>query len=120
MAKKILLVDDDSGLCRELAEILRDEGYEVCDTSDSWRAAQFINDENYDLFLFDYKITGLNGAELTRLVKGKDPSGKVFIVSGRPHIESILEKEKVSSFVDQVIAKPFDIGLLLEKIKSVI
>ena len=118
MPKKILLVDDDTGLCRELAEVLRDEGYEVDDICDAFRAADLIKENRYDIFLFDYKMVGLNGAELIRLVKAKDSCGKIFIISGCPHIEKTLEYENVALWVSEIIPKPFDIKLLLEKIKT--
>lgn len=113
-----MLVDDDVGLCQELAEILRDQGYLVDDICDSCRAAVLIAENSYDIFLFDYKMIGLNGADLVRLVKAKCFSGKIFIISGRPHIEKILEKENIAALVAAVIPKPFNVEFLLEKIKA--
>ena len=118
MVKNILLVDDDAELCRELAEILRDEGYCVDDLCDSLRAAALIKERSYDIFLFDYKMAGLSGVDLIRLVKEKDPSGKIFVISGRLHIEKILQKENVASLVAGVVPKPFDAAVLLDKIKA--
>jgi len=118
MAKKILLVDDDVELCRELVEILRDEGYHVDGLCDSVVAATFIKENSYDLFLFDYKMTGLSGVELIRLVKEKDPLGKIFVISGRPYIDKILQRENVASLVVGVVPKPFNVMHLLDKVKA--
>lgn len=117
MHKKILLIDDDTELCQELAEILRNEGYLVDDTSDTKQGEVFIKGNNYDIFIFDYKMTGLNGIDLLRKAKEKNADSSVFIVSGRPFIEKLLEEENVLGLVSGVINKPFDVEDLLHKIK---
>lgn len=118
MVNKILLVDDDAELCRELAEILRDEGYYVDGLCDSVVAATFINEKSYDIFLFDYKMSGVSGVDLIRLTKEKYPSARIFVISGRPYIDKILQRENVASLVVGVIPKPFDVMILLDKIKA--
>ena len=77
-----------------------------------------LKERSYDIFLFDYKMAGLSGVDLIRLVKEKDPSGKIFVISGRLHIEKILQKENVASLVAGVVPKPFDAAVLLDKIKA--
>ncbi len=120
MPKKILIIDDDIELCQELAEILRDKGYTVDDTSDTGQGEVFIKENNYDVFLFDYKMRGLNGIDLLKKAKEKNAKSTVFIISGRPFIEKLLEEENVSHLVSGVINKPFDIEALLQKIKALI
>ena len=120
MVKKILIIDDDVGLCQDLAGILRDEGYFVDNVSDSVKGLTLINQNAYDVSLFDYKMTGLNGVDLLRKAKQKDAKSVVFIISGMPFIEELLEEEMVSHLVDEVINKPFDIEALLQKIRNII
>lgn len=120
MAKRILLIDDNEELCQNVAQILRDEGYSVDDTSDSGKGEVLINKNTYDVSLFDYKMAGLNGVDLLRKVKEKDFQSVVFIISGIPFIEELLKKENVFHLVGEVINKPFDMGILLQKIKTVI
>jgi DNA-binding response OmpR family regulator len=118
MLKRILIVDDDSELAEELAEILREEGYWVENVSDSSLGSSLIKEKKYDIYLFDYKMTGLNGIDLLKKVKEKDPRVPVFIVSGRPFVEKLLKEENVHSLVSGVIKKPFDVQELLKKIKA--
>ncbi|MDD2752388.1 MAG: response regulator [Candidatus Omnitrophica bacterium] len=118
MPKRILIVDDDRELAEEMAEILRDESFFVESTSDSLHASKLISERSYDLYLLDYKMADLNGVDLLKKIKIKEPESRVFIISGRPSIEKLLEEEKVSELVSAVIKKPFDIETLLQKIKS--
>jgi len=118
MAKRILIVDDDLELCQELAEILRDEGYDVDETSDSGRGATLIQSNRYDACLLDYKMSGLNGLQLARKVKEKDPASAVFIISGGFLAEKMVQQENAGSVVSATINKPFDVAILLNIIKS--
>jgi len=118
MVKRILIVDDDAELAEEMAEILRDESFIVESTSDALYAEKLINKESYDLYLLDYKMSYLSGVDLLKKIKFKDPESEVFIISGRPAIEKLLEEENVRELVSAVIKKPFDIETLLQRIKS--
>ncbi|MDD4899612.1 MAG: response regulator [Candidatus Omnitrophica bacterium] len=118
MLKKIIIVDDDAELAEEMAEILRDEGFIVENTSDTLHAEKLISSHSYDLYLLDYKMSHLSGVDLLKKIKFKDPESKVFIISGRPAIEKLLEEEKVNELVSAVFKKPFDIETLLQRIKS--
>jgi two-component system OmpR family response regulator len=118
MGKKILIVDDDDVLVEELVEFLKDNGFWVENTSDSSQGEKLINEREYDIYLFDYKMPGLHGIDLFKRVKTKNPKAVVFIVSGRPNIEKLLKEENVNNLVAGVIKKPFDEEVLLQKIRA--
>lgn len=118
MQKKILLVDDDAELCQELADILRDEGYSVDNASHSLQGEAFLQKSAYDIYLFDYKMEDASGIDLLKKAKEINPSGRVFIISGRSFIEKLIQDEGVSHLVSGVINKPFNIEALLQKIET--
>ena len=118
MSKKILIVDDDAELAEEIAEILLGQGYSVEKTSDSAQGERLIKENIYDIYLLDYKMSGLSGVELLKKVKEKNSKSIVFIISGRPFIEKILKEEDVDNLVAGIIKKPFDPEVLLQKIKT--
>src|SRR2546423_1207204 len=116
--KRILVIDDDIELGQELTDILLQEGYAVTHASDSAEGETLINNNKYDINILDFKMSGLNGIELLRKAKQKDPNTKVIMVTGRPFIEKLMKEEKVSHIVDGLISKPFKIENLLAKIKD--
>lgn len=116
MHKKILIVDDDVSVSRSLAMLLREEGYCVDNTSDSGEGALLIEKNGYDVCLFDYKMKGLSGIELLKMVKNKNPRCAVFIMSGTLDIDTLSADENVVRLVASIISKPFDIEALLQKI----
>jgi DNA-binding NtrC family response regulator len=118
-AVNILIVDDDRELCESMADILQDEGYSVKNTSDSREGEQFINDYVFDAAFLDYKMVRVTGVYLLKLIKKKRPRTKVFIMTGKPFIEQVLEEEKVSHLVEHILKKPFTLNELLRQLTGI-
>lgn len=118
MVGRILIVDDDFELAEEMSDLLSNEGYFVENTSDSSDGERLINKNNYDIYLFDYKMSVLDGVDLINRVKKINPKGVVLIISGRPFLEKILKEKNVYPFVSGLIKKPFNAEALLSKIKQ--
>jgi len=114
--ERLLLIDDDAELCQEVAEALRDEGFVVENTSDTSEGEKLVARGVFDVVILDYKMPGLNGIELLRMIKSKRPKTKVIITTGRPFIEKLLEEEGASHLVSGIVMKPFSYDELLEKI----
>jgi len=122
---RILLADDDEELCEELAEILREEGYEVETVFAGARAGERAADDAHDLYLLDMKMPGLSGLDILTSLKRRRPDAKVVIVTGSLAADRFLRREKfaektehedVLRTADAVIAKPFDIDVVLAAI----
>lgn len=116
--KRILVIDDDEEFGDELAEFLRAEGYLADSAADSAAGLALAGGKDYDIFLLDYKMAELTGLDLLRGIKKKCPSSAVFIISGRPGIAALLEKETVYGEVSGVIEKPFDPPEFLKMIRA--
>ncbi len=120
MRKNILLIDDNVELCNGLAELLHDEGYLVDFTSESAQGPVFLSRNKYDVCILDYKMKGLNGVDLLKIIKRDDPRCTVFIISGLTGIETLLREEQVADLVAHVFTKPFDLEAFLLGIRIAI
>ena len=120
MRKRILLVDDDQGISNSLAILLRGEGHDVDVTTYSRKGVIFIKENRYDVSIFDYKMKGFNGIDLSRMTKVKNPKCSVFIISGMLNIDELGNKKKDSNLVTGIITKPFDVESLLQRIAAVV
>ncbi|MBU4304606.1 MAG: response regulator [Candidatus Omnitrophica bacterium] len=85
----ILIVDDDEEFCEEIAEALTEEGYAAGYACDRNAVDKKISAENFSLVLLDIKMKEENGIDVLKRLKQKQPQAKVFIVSGKPHSESL-------------------------------
>ncbi len=118
MTKKILVIDDDHDLSREMADILKDEGYAVdVHLYDPENLGSFAP-QNYDIIILDFKMPGLSGADILRAIPETAQKVKVLLISGRPFVEKHLREENLLGKVAEVIQKPFSIQALLDKIKA--
>ena len=120
MHKKILIVDDDWGVCNSLTILLRGEGYCVDGIRDSREAVIVVKKDKYDVCLFDYKMKGINGIDLLRITKNANPQCSVFIISAMLNIDELCKKETKAGLVAGIISKPFDVGALLQRIAALV
>jgi len=116
--KKIILIDDDAELSEEMAELLEAEGYSVDSVSDGRKAVELVRKKKYDLYLLDFKMQGMTGLDVLKEVRKKNPKAAVFFVSGRPGLAALIEEGAPVSAVREIIEKPFDARVLLDKIRS--
>jgi DNA-binding response OmpR family regulator len=129
MDKKILMIDDDEEICEEMAEILRDEGYDVTLAFNGEDGKALIEKDTFDLVLLDLKMPGLSGYDILKSAKAAGTRAKIIIISGRPFVRKYLpgedrsgkqKKEDILKMADGFINKPFDIARLLETIKELL
>jgi DNA-binding response OmpR family regulator len=120
MHKRILIVDDDLGVCNSLALLLRSEKYHVDKATDSGEGAILIKKNKYDVCIFDYKMKGLNGIDLLKMTKEANPPCPVFILSAMLSLDELCKKEIKAGLLAGTISKPFDVEELLQKIRVVI
>lgn len=116
MAKKIVLIEDDSGIVEVTKIILEEAGYEVIALDDINHIKQFILKELPDLIIIDIWIFDQNGADLVKQFK-QNPKIKdipIIMVSAKQDVEKIAQ----DCGSDDFLAKPFEIDDLLAKINS--
>ena len=80
---KVLVVDDQTELADEIADILRtDEGLEVVGTAaDGFEALRKLPKTNPDVVLLDIRMPNMNGVVATQRIKTEYPQVKVLILT---------------------------------------
>jgi two-component system response regulator (stage 0 sporulation protein F) len=79
--KKLLLVDDDDSIQLLYQEEFKDEGYQVDSARNGEEALARFAENRPDLVILDVMMPGLNGIEVLRQLKSRDPSVPVLINS---------------------------------------
>jgi two-component system CheB/CheR fusion protein len=117
----VLHIEDDPGVARSMAMLLRLEGYDVVSAASRDEVLQHINVHGLrpDVILCDYQLPlGFTGdqivAEIARLLGAKPPT---IMLSG-----DISDKhvEKAKLIADRMLSKPVDVNLLLEELETLI
>jgi signal transduction histidine kinase/ActR/RegA family two-component response regulator len=118
-APTILLVEDDHDVRSYVVEILRDLHYRVLEAHDAESALALIdrNDVRVDLLLSDLVLPGMNGAQLAKQVKARQPEARVLIMTGYSR-EAVVDQWPVDDSVE-MLQKPLTHDALERKLRSV-
>ncbi len=114
----ILIVEDEESLQRSIDSYLTTEGYTCSCANDYHTALQKISIYDYDCVLLDLNLPGGEGLELLRLLKKKDSSDGVIIISARNSLDQKIEG--LSLGADDYLIKPFHLSELNARITAVI
>jgi DNA-binding response OmpR family regulator len=86
--------------------------------SDAAEAERILKEGRYDILLLDYKMPGLGGIGVLKMMRAEGVRMKVLIISGRPFVEASLRQEGLLDMVSAVIPKPIEFEALLKAIES--
>lgn len=113
MALDILVVDDEADIRELVSGVLQDEGYETRTAADSDSALAAIAERRPSLLILDIWLQGsrLDGLELLTLVKERDPSLPVIMISGHGNVETAVAAIKRGAY--DFIEKPFEADQLI-------
>ena len=106
MKPRILVVDDEPVIAVNLQLTLEREGYDVDTAASTVSAMLRIEEREFSLGIVDLMLPDGDGLHLLRLLRGKDPSLEVIIMTGHSSISKAVEATKQGAFY--FVAKPFD------------
>jgi two-component system, NtrC family, sensor kinase len=89
-ASKILIVDDEQAIVRLLSMSLKSDGYDTCTASSGEEALDVFENQSPDIVVTDIKMPGMDGLELLKRIKERDPDKEVIIVTGHGDIDSTI------------------------------
>jgi DNA-binding NtrC family response regulator len=102
--KRVLIVDDESIVCESYKAVLTDEGYSVRTALNGRDALAACRSERFDVVLADLKMPDMDGLEVTRELKRKDPQVQVLIITGYPTQQSAEQARRLGVF--DYLSKP--------------
>lgn len=113
MKLDILVVDDETDIRDLVSGVLEDEGYDTRGAADSDAALEAIAARRPSLVLLDVWLQGsrLDGLELLDVIKERDPTLPVLVISGHGNIDTAVAAIRRGA-VD-FIEKPFEAERLL-------
>lgn len=112
MKKRIFLLDDDALILESFEMIFTDLGFEVETCDDSQRGVERALESDFDLYLSDIRMPGLNGAQAIRSIKQGKPQARIYVLTafpGDPLVPAALE-----AGAEGVMKKPFEISKILD------
>lgn len=115
-AKKILVCDDDQGISEVMKVMLESDGYLVNVVNNGRAIQKKVKEYKPNLILLDIWMPGIDGKEITKLLKKDKDSLSIPIVV----VSALNDTKKISQDcgADGFLSKPFEMSTLLELAKK--
>ena len=116
-AKKILVVDDESGIRFLLSEVLINKGFEVSLASDGQESLDKLEQDHFDLVVTDINMPRLDGVAMLKRMKKTGRDEKIIIMTGNPTDQKLSDKGL--PHVEKHLFKPFGMENFLNVVTAV-
>lgn len=113
---RVLIVEDEAVALNTLADILREEQYEVITASNGYMAIEKIKDKDVHIAIIDIRLPWLDGVETFKILKKKYPNIKGIMMTAYSASAQLQRAKDAGALT--CIAKPFDIKEILTLIKD--
>ncbi len=114
--KKIMIVDNEEGLCRMMEAVLMDNGYAVRSFTDPLEAVGAFRPGTWDLVISDIKMPGIDGLEVLQRLKCADPGIPVIMITAFATVEMSIQALRKGAY--DMLTKPFEPDELLYRVKN--
>jgi signal transduction histidine kinase/DNA-binding response OmpR family regulator len=103
---RVLMVDDDPAMLEYFVELAQQLGI-ACDVAASGEEAcgMIQQQGQYDLYFVDWKMSGMDGFDLTRWIKGRDAGPAVVAMVSSAEWSMLADKAQAAG-VDKFLPKP--------------
>ena len=108
----VLVVDDELNMRRTLAEILRDEGYEVTTAASGEEALELCTRRPPDIVLLDVRMPGIDGVEVLRRIRSRREATR-FILMSAFSVDELRHAAPEEGAV-AILPKPLDLNQVLK------
>lgn len=115
---EILLVEDEESLAAGLEFNLKEEGYNVILADDGRKALELYENKHFDLIILDIMLPYLNGFEVAKKVRERNPQLPILMLTARTRDEDKIHGLELGA--DDYMTKPFHLAELLLRIKGML
>lgn len=106
----VLIVDDETDLLRLMVQRLRRKGCVVSGAASSEEALCLLDAASFDVGIYDINLPGMNGIDLLRITREKNPDMQIVMLTGHGTIETAIEAMKLGAY--DYLRKPYTLSEL--------
>ena len=116
---KVLTIDDENVVRKNIAAFLEDHNYEVLESENGKEGLEVFRQENPDIVLCDLKMPILDGLGFITELTKESPETPVIMISGAGDIDDVIEAIRLGAW--DYITKPInDMGVLIHALNKAI
>ncbi len=113
--KKVLIVDDESGMRHMLSVLLAREGYDIDTAQDGKEGLSKIKSNTYDLVLCDIRMPEMDGLTFLESTKNLNRQLPVIMMSAFGNVDTAIEAMKKGAY--DYVSKPFKADEILLRLQ---
>jgi len=114
---RLLIIDDDKGLCALLAERLEAEGFQLEAAHDGKAGLGFATSGVHSLVILDIMLPGMSGMEVLRALRSRSNIPVLMLTARGDDVDRIIGLE---AGADDYLPKPFNPEELIARIRAVL
>jgi DNA-binding response OmpR family regulator len=115
---RLLLVEDEAEAAAATAKGLREKSFAVDIAADGPMALERIHVNSYDLVILDVRLPGMSGLDVCREMRNLGFTVPVIMLTA---LDSVSDRiDGLDCGADDYLAKPFDFGELLARIRALL
>jgi two-component system OmpR family response regulator len=115
---RILVIDDDAGICDLLETVLRRDGFDVKTLMDPTLADAEVRAGKFHLVLLDLMMPRQDGIETLKRLRKVDRDMAVVIITGYPSLDTAVQSMKLDAL--DYLRKPFTVDELRDVVGRVL
>jgi DNA-binding response OmpR family regulator len=115
--ERVLVIDDDVGLCELVGEYLQPEGYTVEAIHNGERGIDRALSDEHDLVVLDVMLPGTDGLELCRWIRSRSELPVIMLTARGEEADRIVGLELGA---DDYVPKPFSPRELAARVRTVL
>ena len=115
---KVLVVEDEPKMLRAIRRGLEREGYAVDTAADGDDGLSFGTEYEYDAIVLDVMIPGRDGFEVCRQLRSRGRWAPILMLTARDGVADRIQG--LDTGADDYLAKPFDFGELLARLRALV
>ena len=116
--QRILVVDDDKEVVRLMRAYLEQAGYEVIVAYDGETAVHNLRREKPDLVLLDLMLPGMDGWEITRLMRNDATLSTIPIIMLTARVDDTDKIVGLEMGADDYVTKPYNPREVVARVKA--
>jgi len=114
--KRILLIDNEAGLCRMMEQVLLDHGYLAKANTSPQKAVAEFRPGAWDLVITDIKMPGMSGLEVLKKIKEISREIPVIMITAYATVEMSIQALRSGAY--DMLTKPFEPDELIYRVKN--
>jgi two-component system alkaline phosphatase synthesis response regulator PhoP len=116
--RRILVVDDDREVVRLIAAYLNQAGYETLTAHDGDTAVHMLRREQPDLVLLDLMLPGMDGWDITRLVRADPTLAHIPIIMLTARVDDTDKIVGLELGADDYVTKPYNPREVVARVRA--